>query len=156
MQLVSCEFAAVRAPVPAAWSGPRPSSLRTSNKKKPAAAVRCAASRRDDAEFGCGESGRLVDEGMVELRRRIHEMHAAERNWEPPADWCAWEKEWYGNYDADVCHLVGALQAFLLGARPGVGVGILAALVLAVPASGFVIVSHLLDAWRGLLSNLPH
>jgi hypothetical protein len=64
----------------------------------------------------CG-SGRVVEEGMVELRRRIHEMRAAERNWE----------EWYGANDTDVCHLDGALQAFLLGARPGVGVGIVVA-----------------------------
>jgi hypothetical protein len=152
MQLASCGFAAVPGALPAARSGPRPSLTATSAKKKPAG---CAASRRDDAEFGCG-SGRLVDEGMVELRRRIHEMRAAERNWEPPAEWAAWEKEWYGTYDADVCHLVAALQRILLRARPGVGVGIVAALVLAVPASAFVLASHLLDASRGVLSNLPH
>jgi hypothetical protein len=156
MQLVSCDFAAVRGALPAARSGPRPSLTATSAKKKPAAAlVGCAASRRDDAEFGCG-SGRLVEEGMVELRRRIHEMRAAERNWEPPAEWAAWEKEWYGGtYDADVCRLVAALQGLLLRARPGVGVGIVAALALAVPASALVLALHLLDASRGVLSSLP-
>ncbi|TVU22175.1 hypothetical protein EJB05_31857, partial [Eragrostis curvula] len=135
MQLTSCEFAAARGAVPAARSCQRPSLMTTpaasSTKKKPAAAgVRCAASRSrgDDAEFSCGSdgvggSGRMVDEGMVVLRRRIHEMRAAERNWEPPAEWAAWEKEWYGTYDADVCDLVAALQALLLSARPGVGVG---------------------------------
>ncbi|TVU22177.1 hypothetical protein EJB05_31859, partial [Eragrostis curvula] len=130
---------------------------KAASAKKPATAggVRCAASGRDDAEFGCG-GGRMVDEGMAELRRRIHEMRAAERGWEPPAEWAAWEKEWYGTYDADVRDLVAVLQALLLSARPGVGVGIVAALALAVPASAFVLISHILDASRALLSNLPH
>jgi hypothetical protein len=121
--------------------------------------VRCHCSSRsrrggdDDAEFG---GGGLVDEEMLVLRRRIHEMRAAERNWEPPEDWAAWEKEWYGTYDADVCDLLGALQAFLIRSRPGVGVGLLAALALAVPASAFVLVTHLLDASRAIISNLHH
>ncbi|RLN24257.1 uncharacterized protein C2845_PM07G02500 [Panicum miliaceum] len=71
-------------------------------------------------------------------------------------EWAAWEKEWYGTYDADVCELVGALQAFLVSSRPGVGVGILAVLVLAVPASAFVLVSHLLDASRAIITSLHH
>ncbi|KAG2595992.1 uncharacterized protein LOC120710493 [Panicum virgatum] len=170
MQLASCELpAAAGRPGAAASrrSGRRPSPpvLPVVAIKKPAAAsssppraarCRCSSSRRDEAEFGCGGGGGLVDEGMVVLRRRIHEMRAAERNWEPPEEWAAWEKEWYGTYDADVCDLVGALQAFLVSSRPGVGVGILAVLVLAVPASAFALVSHLLDASRAIISNLHH
>jgi len=166
MQLASCQLPAAAA----GRSGGRPSWTTTTPPaltvivKKPAAAssptptraarCRCSSSGRDEAEFGCG--GGLVDEGMVVLRRRIHEMRAAERNWEPPEEWAAWEKEWYGTYDADVCELAGALRAFLVSSRPGVGVGLLAVLVLAVPASAFVLVSHLLDASRAIISNLHH
>ncbi|KAL6627529.1 hypothetical protein ACP70R_031255 [Stipagrostis hirtigluma subsp. patula] len=162
MQLVSCEFAAAAGRPGAAvvWSGRRPPLPTVALRKKPPAAspssstVRASASRRDDAEFGCGGGGRMVDEGMVVLRRRIHEMRAAERNWEPPAEWAAWEKEWYGTYDADVCNLAGALRAFLVGCRPGVGVGLLAVLLLSVPASAFILVSHLLDASNAIVSKL--
>lgn len=167
--MTSCEFAAVRLPGHLAL---RPSRSRPSptpppppavaNKKPAASSVRCTSSRRDDAEFGCncnggGGGGRLVDEGMVVLRRRIHEMEAAERGWDPPEEWAAWEKEWYATYDADVCQqLVGVLQAFLVNSRPGVGVGLVAVLMLAVPASAFVLVSLLLDASRAVVSNLHH
>ncbi|CAD6239365.1 unnamed protein product [Miscanthus lutarioriparius] len=170
--MMSCEFAAVRLPgLLPLRSGriSRPSPLpppAVANNKKPAASTsarcRCASSRRDDAdEFSCnggsgGGGGRLVDEGMVVLRRRIHEMEAAERGWAPPEDWAAWEKEWYATYDADVCRLLGVLQAFLVSSRPGVGVGLVAVLVLAVPASAFVLVSLLLDASRAIVSNLQH
>jgi hypothetical protein len=98
----------------------------------------------------------MVDEGMVVLRRRIHEMEAAERGWEPPQNWAAWEKEWYATYDADVCRLLGLLQAFLASSRPGVGVGLVAVLVLAVPAFAFALVSVLLDASRAIVSSLHH
>ncbi|CAO2185405.1 unnamed protein product [Urochloa humidicola] len=172
MQLATCDFSAAAAThrpgAAASWSGRRPSlpttaaPALTATKRKPFA-VRChrrsSRSRRDDAEFSCGGDsgdGRLVDEGMLVLRRRIHEMRAAERGWEPPEEWAAWEKEWYGTYDADVCSLLAAVQEFLVSSRPGVGVGIMAVLALAVPASAFVFVSHLLDASRAIASNLHH
>jgi len=118
--MTSCEFTAVRLPGllplrsgrisrPSPMPPPPPA---VANNKKPTAStsVRCASSRRDDAEFSCNNGGgRLVDEGMVVLRRRIHEMEAAERGWAPPEDWAAWEKEWYATYDADVCRLLGVL-----------------------------------------------
>ncbi|KAK3160195.1 hypothetical protein QOZ80_1BG0056470 [Eleusine coracana subsp. coracana] len=172
MQLTASKFAAVRGQGPAAaWSRQRPSltltlttaASTTKKKREAAAVVACAASRRDDdSEFSCGDGGRLVDEGMVALRRRIDEIRAAERGgWEAPAECAAWEEEqWYvASANADVCYvyLIGALQALLLSERPGVGGGLVAALALAVPASAFVLVSHLLlEASRGILSNLPH
>ncbi|CAO2204875.1 unnamed protein product [Urochloa humidicola] len=184
MQLASCKFAAAgpRPGAPASWSGRRLSpptttattpSLTATNRKPAAsssssATVRCHCHRSsscrsgDDAEFSCGDDGgRMVDEGMLVLRRRIHEMRAAERGWEPPEEeWAAAreEEERYGTYDdADVCGgLLAALQGFLVGSRPGVGVGILAVLALAVPASAFALVTHLLDASRAVVSNLHH
>lgn len=155
-----CQSAAPRSVVGRGPSLPPPPGAVAANKNNPAASARCRASssrrrRDDDAEFSCGGGG-LVDDGMVVLRRRIHEMEAAERNWEPPHDWARWEKEWCATYDADVCDLAAMLRALLTGLRPGVGVGLLAALALALPASAFVLVSHVLDASRALLSNLHH
>jgi hypothetical protein len=153
MQLGSCESAVAGGRVPASWSCQRPSRPLTSTKKKQrAAAVACAASRRNDADG----SGRLVDEGMAVLRQRIHELRAAEGGLEPPAEWE--ESDRHGTYyDADViCGLVGALQALIMSDCPGVGVGIVAALALAVPSSAFILATHLLDASRGILSSLSH
>ncbi|KAG8053597.1 hypothetical protein GUJ93_ZPchr0001g31895 [Zizania palustris] len=176
MQLASCELipAAVRragrpalpsrrppwttTTACAVFGGWKPSTIATTTTTTPPGVIcSCASSRRDDAEFSVGGSGSgsggLVDEGMIVLRRRIHEMRAAETaGWaEPPADWAAWEKEWYGSYDADVCALVGALQTFLMSSRPGVGVGIVAALMLSVPATAFLLLSSLLHASQALL-----
>ncbi|KAF0918369.1 hypothetical protein E2562_023531 [Oryza meyeriana var. granulata] len=158
-RFVSCEFfpaAAVRRAGPALPSRrpPRTTTTPVTFRRKPPAApattTSVKSSRRDDAEYF---SGGLVDEGMIVLRRRIHEMRAAETGWEPPAEWAAWEKEWYGSYDADVCALVGAVQAFLMSSRPGVAVGIVAAVAVSVPASAVLLLSHLLHA---LLANLQH
>ncbi|XP_040375747.1 uncharacterized protein LOC121053239 [Oryza brachyantha] len=148
MQLASCEFpaAVVRRAGPAL-----PCRRRTRTTLRRPAWAR--PSRRDGAEFSGGGGGGAVDEGMVVLRRRIHEMRAAERGWEPPAEWAAWEKEWYGRYDADVCAAVGAVQAFLMRSRPGVGVGIVAAVAVSVPASALLLLFHLLHASQALLAN---
>ncbi|EAY72320.1 uncharacterized protein [Oryza sativa Japonica Group] len=148
--------AAVRLAGPALPYRRPPQKTTTSVTLRKPAAVR--SRRRDDADqfFSGGGGGGVVDEGMIELRRRIHEMRAAESGWEPPAEWAAWEKEWYGSYDADVCALVGAVQAFLMSSRPGVGVGIVAAVAVSVPTTAFVLVSGLLHASQSLLSNLQH
>jgi hypothetical protein len=115
----------------------------------------CATSRRNDGDDG---RGRLVDECMAVLRQRIHELRAAEGGREPPAEWEEPERHWHDTYyDADVIRgLVGALQALNMSDCPGVGVGIVFALALAVPASAFVLATHLLDASRGFLSSLSH
>ncbi|KAG7591732.1 hypothetical protein ISN45_Aa01g007250 [Arabidopsis thaliana x Arabidopsis arenosa] len=44
--------------------------------------------------------GRTVDENMVVLRKRIHEMKMVERNYEPPSHWMQWEKRLYCNYES--------------------------------------------------------
>uniref|UniRef100_A0A0E0JDG1 Uncharacterized protein n=1 Tax=Oryza punctata TaxID=4537 RepID=A0A0E0JDG1_ORYPU len=161
MQPAICQFpAAVRLAGPALPSSRRPPQKTTTSVtfcREPAASTRTTvmkSRRRDDADQFSG--GGVVDEGMIELRRRIHEMRAAESGWEPPAEWAAWEKEWYGSYDADVCALVGAVQAFLMSSRPGVGVGIVAAVAVSVPASAFLLLSALLHASHSLLANLHH
>ncbi|KAK8498686.1 hypothetical protein V6N12_000988 [Hibiscus sabdariffa] len=45
-------------------------------------------SHNDDPNCNCGgRPRRPVDEDMIVLRKRIHEMKMVERNYEPPADW---------------------------------------------------------------------
>ncbi|KAL6848272.1 hypothetical protein ACP4OV_022400 [Aristida adscensionis] len=160
MQLTSCEFAAVRPPAPASafWSARRRPPLTDAAApllpKKPAAssaAVRASAASR---RRGDGDGAGTVDEGMAVLRRRIHELRAAECGLEPPEGWAAWEKESYAAYDASVCAIAGALQELLLRCRPGVGVALLAAVALSVPASALVLAAHLIDASSAIVSGL--
>ncbi|KAL6848273.1 hypothetical protein ACP4OV_022401 [Aristida adscensionis] len=149
MQVVSCGVSG-RAAVPRL--SPAVAGLTAAAKTKKPAPTMSWAFRRDDAGFVEEE------DDMVVLRRRIHEVRAAECYRRPPAGWAAWEKEWYehGSYDASVRELVGALHAFLLRRRPAVAVGLLAAAALGVPASALLLAGHLLDAARGLASSLHH
>ncbi|KAJ4951262.1 hypothetical protein NE237_028094 [Protea cynaroides] len=48
------------------------------------------ATRRDG--YNWGFDGRLVDESMIVLRRRIHKMKMVERNYEPLDHWMEWER----------------------------------------------------------------
>ncbi|KAL0408942.1 UNVERIFIED_CONTAM: hypothetical protein Sradi_1828600 [Sesamum radiatum] len=53
-------------------------------------------------------NGRLVDQNLIVLRRRIHEVKIMEKNIdEPPSKWWAWEKEWHKFYTSDVLQVVG-------------------------------------------------
>uniref|UniRef100_A0A1D1YAE7 DEAD-box ATP-dependent RNA helicase 28 n=1 Tax=Anthurium amnicola TaxID=1678845 RepID=A0A1D1YAE7_9ARAE len=116
-----------------------------------AGTVPSAASRRD----GCANSGgKLVDEDMIVLRKRLHEMEAAERSYEPPSHWMGWERRYYHRYDADVCHLVGFLQAFLMNTRPSVALGLLTLVALSVLTSAAVVVVNLITAMKGVLASV--
>ncbi|KAG6516272.1 uncharacterized protein LOC121973795 [Zingiber officinale] len=106
------------------------------------------------AAFGWDYSGgRLVDESMIVLRKRIHEMKMAETNYEPPADWMDWEKRYYATYHADVCEVMCLLQTVLMSTRPSWAIGIFAAVTLSVPASAVLISVHLLEALNSLISR---
>ncbi|EEE53783.1 hypothetical protein OsJ_00181 [Oryza sativa Japonica Group] len=74
--------AAVRLAGPALPYRRPPQKTTTSVTLRKPAAVR--SRRRDDADqfFSGGGGGGVVDEGMIELRRRIHEMRAAESGWD--------------------------------------------------------------------------
>lgn len=107
-----------------------------------------SASKRDAGwDFG----GRLVDEGKIVLRKRIHEMEMAERNYEPPADWMEWEKRYYVRYGSDVCELMGLIQALLMKTRPSMAMGMVAMVMLSLPASAVAIVLHVMEVARTLL-----
>lgn len=105
--------------------------------------------RKGENEGGYG--GRLVDENMIVLRRRIHEKKMVERNYEPPEEWAEWEKTYYTCYDSDVCKAVGLLQTLLMSARPSVGIGAVALVALSVPTSAFFLGLHLVEMVKAIL-----
>ncbi|KAK3003217.1 hypothetical protein RJ639_018890 [Escallonia herrerae] len=90
--------------------------------------------------------GRRVDESMIVLRKRIHEMKVMERNYEPPRDWMEWEKQYFACYDENICGLVGLLQLALMNTRPSFALGMLALITMSVPASVVMVASHLTEA----------
>ncbi|MQM17209.1 hypothetical protein Taro_050179 [Colocasia esculenta] len=126
-------------------NSPVPAAAPPRSRRRGSFGTVLAASRRGDA-YGAGPGGWLVDEDMIVLRKRLHEMRAAETNYRPPSHWMEWEKRYYAaNYVDDVCRLVGLLQEFLVNARPGVAVGLLALLALSVPTSAAVVVLKLAE-----------
>ncbi|KAG2301755.1 hypothetical protein Bca52824_030406 [Brassica carinata] len=82
-------------------------TFRTQNKKMKMVRVSAAASSGKDHYYG---GGRMVDENMILLRKRIHEMKMVERNYEPPSHWTEWEKRFYSSYDSVICDSVGLLR----------------------------------------------
>ncbi|XP_027367252.1 uncharacterized protein LOC113873355 [Abrus precatorius] len=98
-------------------------------------------------------SGRLVDESMIVLRKRIHEMNMIERNYEPPSDWMDWEKRYYTNYDSVICEAMGVLQTQLMNTRPSLALGAMALVAMSVPTSTAVVLFHLVELSKTLLSG---
>uniref|UniRef100_A0A0E0L4N6 Uncharacterized protein n=1 Tax=Oryza punctata TaxID=4537 RepID=A0A0E0L4N6_ORYPU len=95
----------------------------------------------------------LVDEDMATLRRRIREAREAEEDegyggvgGGLPAEWTELERRHHGSYVAGVRGAVGLLQAVLVSARPGLGAGLLALLLLGVPASALLVSAQLVRA----------
>ncbi|KAF8030626.1 hypothetical protein BT93_E2919 [Corymbia citriodora subsp. variegata] len=124
--------------------------LFSSRRRKHGAVV--SAAKRDSYEGGC--SGRLADEGMIILRKRIHEMKMIERNYEPPQDWTEWEKKYYTCYDEYVCKFVGVLQSQLMSTRPSVALGMLTFMMMSVPVSSAVILSRAVEVVIRTLSGV--
>ncbi|WOG88986.1 hypothetical protein DCAR_0208221 [Daucus carota subsp. sativus] len=88
---------------------------------------------------------RVVDENLIILRKRIHEMKMIERNYEPPADWMDWEKRYYASYDTYICEAMGFLQSQLMNTRPSLAIGMMALIALSVPTSTALLVSRFFD-----------
>ncbi|KAJ4959978.1 hypothetical protein NE237_019888 [Protea cynaroides] len=108
------------------------------------------AARRDDYDGGYG----TVDENMIVLRKRILEMKTMEKNHEAPEDWMEWEKKYYEHYNDDVCESVGLLQTQLMKTRPSVALGMLALVMLSVPTSMFIVIFHLMEIAKWILSGI--
>ncbi|CAI9756021.1 unnamed protein product [Fraxinus pennsylvanica] len=97
------------------------------------------------------ERGRLVDENMILLRMRIHDMKMAEENHAPPANWMEWEKRWYVNYDSDVFEAVGLLQNLLMDSSPSLVLGMVALMILSGSTSLALLLFYLVDILKGMI-----
>lgn len=104
--------------------------------------------------FAAKNSGRIVDEGMIVLRKRIHEMRMIETNYEPPADWMDWEKRIYTSYDSMICDFMGVLQSLLMNTRPSVALGMMALIALSLPISAAVVFSQLTEMTTWILTGI--
>ncbi|XP_050373963.1 uncharacterized protein LOC126791546 [Argentina anserina] len=112
-----------------------------------------ASSRKEAHDHHQNYSSRLVDENMIVLRKKIHEMKMVERNYEPPAEWMDWEKRYYTSYDSIICQAMGLLQWQLMNTRPSLALAFMALIVFSVPASTFMLLSHLLEIAKGALTG---
>ena len=96
---------------------------------------------------------------MATLRRRIREARAESAEEDGidaddesgaggglplPAEWTELERRHHGSYVAGVRGAVGLLEALLVSARPGLGAGALAVLLLGVPATLFLVCAQLI------------
>ncbi|XP_022775670.1 uncharacterized protein LOC111317502 [Durio zibethinus] len=128
--------------------------LQNHNRKK-AISTKIIATRRSEAhDQNC--SGRLVDENMIVLRKRIHELKMIESNYEPPTDWMEWEKRYYTSYDSIICDVLGVLQSQLMNSRPSLALGILALIMLSVPTSTALMFFHLIETVKGIVVSGIH
>ncbi|KAE8711683.1 hypothetical protein F3Y22_tig00110279pilonHSYRG00014 [Hibiscus syriacus] len=93
---------------------------------------------------------------MIVLRKRIHEMKMIERNYEPPADWMEWEKRYYTSYDSIICDVLGVLQSVLMNTQPSFAVGMVALMVLSLPASAAFVVLHAVDVIKRIVESEIH
>lgn len=96
----------------------------------------------------------MVDENMIVLRKRIHEMKMIERNYEAPSDWMEWEKQYYASYDSMICDALGVLQNQLMNTRPSLALGIVVLIALSVPTSSAFVLFHLVDLCKQLLQGI--
>ncbi|KAF6996858.1 hypothetical protein CFC21_013148 [Triticum aestivum] len=116
---------------------------------------------RDSGEWepaGSPWDGRMVDEGMATLRRRIREVEDEEEEepepeeeggvdlFVPPGEWTELERRHHGLYVAGVREALGILFALLVRARPGLGAGVVALVLLSVPASVLLVSAELVRA----------
>ncbi|KAF8715788.1 hypothetical protein HU200_026739 [Digitaria exilis] len=153
---------------------------RRAGENRRAALLRVAASsgRRDgwgadSSSSSSSDDGQLVDANMATLRRRIREARAWEEDgidvddYEVaeadaggdlplPEGWTELERRHHGDYVASVRGVVAVLEVLLLSARPGLGAGVLAILLLGVPASlFFVVCAQLMQTLESVSSRLP-
>ncbi len=123
-----------------------------SNGRKARSFTLAMASNRGAADQNFG--GRLVDESMIVLRKRIHEMNMIERNYEPPSNWMDWEKRYYTSYDSTICEAMGFLQTQLMNTRPSFALGLMALVAMSVPTSTAVVLFHLVELGKAVLAGI--
>ncbi|KAJ7943037.1 Mediator of RNA polymerase II transcription subunit [Quillaja saponaria] len=113
----------------------------------------CACIKRDDSSsygYGHDYDGKLVDENMVVLRKRILEMKELKLDEETaPSNWMEWEKQYYVNYDSDIFEAVGLLQSLLMNTRPRLAFGMLALFMLSMTMSTSIVVFYVMELAKG-------
>ncbi|KAL3501850.1 hypothetical protein ACH5RR_036299 [Cinchona calisaya] len=133
------------------FSGIKRKHARSSNSATTLFAMgRSEADYHDHQNF----NGRLVDENMIVLRKRIHETKMIEKNYEPPSEWMDWEKRYYTSYDSMICEAMGFLQSHLMKTRPSLAIGMIALVTLSVPTSSFLVMSQLMELTKGVLGGI--
>ncbi|XP_023553368.1 uncharacterized protein LOC111810800 [Cucurbita pepo subsp. pepo] len=132
-----------------------PSADRRRRRRPPAFTVTASSRPKEQADSNSYYAdGKLVDESMIVLRKRIHEIKTAEQTHDPPRDWFDWEKRCYSNYDSNICEALGYLQSHLMNTRPSVALGMLALLTLSVPVSSAVLLHRFIEIAVGLLAGI--
>ncbi|THG02445.1 uncharacterized protein LOC114309800 [Camellia sinensis] len=131
-----------------------------SSSQRRRASMTVFASKKDAYGYGRDHNGRIVDENMIVLRKRIHEAKMAEtrdyyESSTPPRDcgyWMEWEKKYAETrYDSDICEAMAVLQTLLMETRPSLVVGMVALVGFTVPASMAVAVFHLVEMVKAML-----
>ncbi|EOY04037.1 Uncharacterized protein TCM_019294 [Theobroma cacao] len=110
------------------------------------------AAGRDSQQWNY--SGQLVNESLTVLRKRIHDSKIIERNYEPPADWMEWEKQYYTSYNEFICKIVGLLQSHLMNTKPSLALGALALVTMSLQVSMIMVLVYLMQAANGVLSTI--
>ncbi|OIS95681.1 PREDICTED: uncharacterized protein LOC109236148 [Nicotiana attenuata] len=136
--------------LPSPFSPKRRSSLSSSSSRASSMTTLAMGREARDRNY---YNGRIVDENLIILRKRIHEMKMIERNYEPPAEWMNWEKSLYTNYDSNICQAMGLLQSQLMDTRPSLVLGMVALIGLSVPTSTIVLLFHLIELTKAILAG---
>ncbi|KAK1386986.1 Mediator of RNA polymerase II transcription subunit [Heracleum sosnowskyi] len=119
--------------------------LKTPKKSRNPTQIYCRKGSSSGANDKQNKSHLMVDENLIVLRKRIHEMKIIERNYEAPTEWMDWEKRYYASYDTYICEAMGVLQSHLMSTRPSLAIGMMALVALSVPTSTLVVMSHFFD-----------
>ncbi|WOH13328.1 hypothetical protein DCAR_0832837 [Daucus carota subsp. sativus] len=117
-------------------------SARTITYQRRPAIMAVKRDNQEDKKY----KGNMVDENMIVLRMRIHDIMSSEKSEELPTDWMEWEKQYYQeSYKLDVSEALGFLQNLLMRTRPSLALGVLALLMICVSHSAFVVALNFMN-----------
>ncbi|XP_014511977.1 uncharacterized protein LOC106770694 [Vigna radiata var. radiata] len=119
-----------------------------SNVTAPRRSLICAS---ESDSFGHHHEGKMVDDNMILLRKRIREIEMLKTKGKASSDWNEWEKKYFQNYDSDVCEAVGVLQRVLMNTRPSFALATFALLMLTMSMSMLQLAFHLVGFAKGIL-----
>lgn len=132
----------------------RPPSLPVSPRKRRS----LVAARASGEENGrdCDGTGKIVDENMIVLRMRIHDMKMAENNIigrDDHSDWMEWERQYLVYYKEDVLEGIGLLQNYLMNVRPCLALACMALLASSVCISSGFVIFYVMEITKHVISR---